>query len=903
MRLADFERYGIPPRIIEHWRQRQGDILLPVQVRAIRKRLLGTPGDGSRAANLVITAPTSSGKSFCAEMAAVRALTARQKAVLLFPLKSLAEEKFAALRQTYGTLVVNCRIVTGDHSESDQAFLNGKYDLAVVIYEKFDRLLTQHLDCLGNIGLIVIDELQMVAEPGRGAVVERLLTKILSSHYRPTLLGLSAALGESGALRLCRWLGADWVEELSRPVDLLRGVAACGEVRLRSYNSGQDETEPFESFESEYGSGDYYNSGDRLAALARQIQQTSGSTLLFLKSRQETVQLAMKMAASVNWPSATKAIDLLKGEEPSFLVRSLSQTLSRGVAFHNADLSADQRRVIEQGFIDKQIRVLFATTTLAMGVNLPADTVYLETVKYASSSYGDRPLLSPITRTEFDNMTGRAGRLGMSGIPGRAIVLAESEFERDILWENYISPTGEPSLASTLPYVPFEDLLLDFIVSGLVSDQADFDRVLSQMLWGIESPCIQKVVQSDVASALNTLIQTGLLTVESSSASQWSVTPLGRAVSSSGLSYASSRHYLAKFREGYPETLFGWAALALSSPDWSLPTGILTRREQSDNYWIKQLYSRFDYSVEEVGYLLPENHRRQPLSYRTVAALKALLLMHDWSNLTKAQKLEETYQVHLGQVMALGESAAHLMTALAALIRAIDHDSNRPALLVDYAFSFQYGLPPQYREMRYALGTAFSRSDILALRHAGIESLQELGALPREELEKLIKNPVKLQHIIEKLEQHKEEVYMHSTPSTQPFGSLETAPQCLEIDGSFEGERYLIKVNGVPVRLTGKSFKYLTKLAWSRVKGESGWIYKDDIEIGFNQARYLYRMKNEITGALHSDWPVVENNRLGYYRLSLDPAKIQLNMGRLAEHPDYEIRGLIIDGNSNPAIS
>lgn len=118
------------------------------------------------------------------------------------------------------------------------------------------------------------------------------------------------------------------------------------------------------------------------------------------------------------------------------------------------------------------------------------------------------------------------------------------------------------------------------------------------------------------------------------------------------------------------------------------------------------------------------------------------------------------------------------------------------------------------------------------------------------------------------------------------------SPETVEIDGSFDHDRYLVKINGFPVRLTGKSFKYFTKLAWWRRQQPAGWIYKDDIEIGFNQARYLYRMKNEINAELRANWPIIENNRLGYYRLDIDPQRIQINVENLKSHPDYEIRSL-----------
>ena len=123
-------------------------------------------------------------------------------------------------------------------------------------------------------------------------------------------------------------------------------------------------------------------------------------------------------------------------------------------------------------------------------------------------------------------------------------------------------------------------------------------------------------------------------------------------------------------------------------------------------------------------------------------------------------------------------------------------------------------------------------------------------------------------------------------------------PEMIEVDGSYEHERYLIRIDGFPVRLTGKSFKYFVKLANKRLQDEAGWVYKEDIEVGFNQARYLYRMKNEIYDSFTSAWPVVENNRLGYYRLNIDPSRIRINRDRLREHPDWEVRSLMLAPSS-----
>jgi hypothetical protein len=135
-----------------------------------------------------------------------------------------------------------------------------------------------------------------------------------------------------------------------------------------------------------------------------------------------------------------------------------------------------------------------------------------------------------------------------------------------------------------------------------------------------------------------------------------------------------------------------------------------------------------------------------------------------------------------------------------------------------------------------------------------------------------------------------------------PAQSEPKAIQLLEIDGATDKERYIIRVNGQPLRLTAKSFKYLAKLAWWRANNPaaSGWVYKEDIEVGYNQARYLYRMKNEITDALGFDWAAVENNRLGYYRLNADPEKVRINISNLQNHPDFEIRQMV---SAAPAVN
>ena len=120
-------------------------------------------------------------------------------------------------------------------------------------------------------------------------------------------------------------------------------------------------------------------------------------------------------------------------------------------------------------------------------------------------------------------------------------------------------------------------------------------------------------------------------------------------------------------------------------------------------------------------------------------------------------------------------------------------------------------------------------------------------------------------------------------------------PQSIEIDGTPVRERYVVRIDGQPIKLTGKSFKYLVSLVWSRVTRDGGWLYKEDLEQGFNQSRYLYRLRQEIGRDFLPDWPLYENNRSGYYRLMIDRDKIKVNVDLLKDIPDFEIQKMASD--------
>ena len=116
MDMIELAGYGIPAALIARWREQQGVRLLPLQEQAVRDYALF--GNG----NLLVQAPTSSGKTFVGEMAATHAALRRRKTAYLLPLKALAEEKYHEFRAKYEPYGVRIIVCTRDHRSFDGAF-------------------------------------------------------------------------------------------------------------------------------------------------------------------------------------------------------------------------------------------------------------------------------------------------------------------------------------------------------------------------------------------------------------------------------------------------------------------------------------------------------------------------------------------------------------------------------------------------------------------------------------------------------------------------------------------------------------------------------------------------------------------------------------------------------------
>lgn len=124
----------------------------------------------------------------------------------------------------------------------------------------------------------------------------------------------------------------------------------------------------------------------------------------------------------------------------------------------------------------------------------------------------------------------------------------------------------------------------------------------------------------------------------------------------------------------------------------------------------------------------------------------------------------------------------------------------------------------------------------------------------------------------------------------------------IHVDGSSDKRRYIIKINGETVKLTPKSFKYFTILALplKNNNGSKGWVKLEDLEQGYNQTRYIYRMKNEVAENFENYELPLENDKMGSYRLIVDQnCIVTFNEENLKMNFDHDVRRLFDKTNSD----
>ena len=417
--------------------------------------------------SVLVAAPTGSGKTVVAEYGIEQALSRRGKAFYTTPLKALSNQKFADFSARHGPEKVG--LLTGDIS------VNSEAQVVVMTTEVLRNMLYEGSPTLGGLQVVVMDEVHYLQDPYRGAVWEEVLIHLPLSV---AVVCLSATV--SNAEEFGEWIAAlrgptRVVIEERRPVPLEnlymvgRELHAMhiepvlgGQVTANPYLVSLDQREARASTYRRRSSGALQRQvrgrpreGHRRTyrprredVVARLQEEGMLPAIYFVFSRagcDRSVEFLMEAGVRLTDRSERMAI----GEIADARVESigdddlaalgyfeLREAWAAGVAAHHAGMLPLFKEIVESLFTQGLVKVVFATETLSLGINMPAKTVVIEDLWKFS---GERHEL--LTPGEYTQLTGRAGRRGIDEI-GYAVVL----FQRDVPFERVAG------LASTRTY-------------------------------------------------------------------------------------------------------------------------------------------------------------------------------------------------------------------------------------------------------------------------------------------------------------------------------------------------------------------------------------------------------------------------------------------------------------------
>ncbi len=392
--------------------------------------------------NVLVSAPTGSGKTLIANYAIGRAFEREQRAFYTTPLKALSNQKYHELCALYGASRVG--LLTGDTS------INRLAPVVVMTTEVLRNMLLTESDQIRDLGLVVLDEVHYLQDPFRGGVWEEVL---ILTPKSVRFVALSATIGNAGFL-------GEWFEtvrsttkvivESTRPIELHNHVAvvprSSNQVEILDLLDGPRLSDPARRVDNlmkasrKFRPGPKWHGpkssappaafrGPRRSELLRAAADADLLPIIvFIFSRaacDDAVQQCRRDGLLFTTPDERRLIENIAEER----VRDFSaddlvaleydpfiDALRRGLAAHHAGMVPAFREIVEQCFEANLLAVVFATETLALGVNMPARSVALE--RFTKYSDAGRQFL---TSGEFAQMTGRAGRRGLDD-EGHALV-------------------------------------------------------------------------------------------------------------------------------------------------------------------------------------------------------------------------------------------------------------------------------------------------------------------------------------------------------------------------------------------------------------------------------------------------------------------------------------------------
>jgi replicative superfamily II helicase len=681
--------------------------------------------------SILVVAPTGAGKTMIGELAALRSTMNGSRSVMLLPLKALVNDKYEYMTRTYGQQVKVIR-ATGDNGDQVGDLLSGQYDLALLTYEKFMSLALGNPHIMRGLSVVVVDEVQVIGDPNRGPSLEFLLTLLRSGHGRlegPQIVALSAVIGDTRGFE--RWLGGSLLKSIERPVPLRESVVdGSGSLRSREPN-GAELFEP--GYVNPQMGGGSQSSKPWIIPLVRRLVSENKKVIVFRATKGDTVGTARYLAEALGLPPATDALNDLPQRDQSTASADLRSDLQAGVGFHNADLDREERAALESAFRnpDSGLRVLAATTTLAMGINSPAEAVVIAGLTH--------PQGDPYTAAEYKNMAGRAGRLGHVEA-GEAYIVATGDIGPDVAWQRYVNGSPEAIASHFLSGSSDPQTLIVRSLAALGStvEEADLLELLdnSFAIWLRREAGQQGWDAFQLEANLQQLTSGGLVDREPNG--KLTLTALGRYAGESGIEVRSITNIASalRFAPGQLNSadVVTLAQVAVEMDNQYIPSNRRSHKEKN----------RWPATLQQLGVsyqLLNALHvGGGELMKRSKCAVACLLFASD----RPMSDIEQILMQHLpnrsaaGNIRAVASRTRDVIDAVIQVATFNGLTTSTGANSEALGLQLEFGIPEEMVPLAQLLGTELNRGQYLVLHQAGIRDPDQLSSADKRHLGSLL---------------------------------------------------------------------------------------------------------------------------------------------------------------------
>lgn len=696
--------------------------LNPIQKKAVEMGIL----EGE---SLVVSSPTSSGKTLLAELAGLNVtLNKRQKMIYLCPLVALAREKFEDFKRKYEKYGIKVALSVGNYDSNDPWLKN--YDWIILSNEKADSLIRHEADWIFQVGLVVADEIHLLDDFERGPTLEILLTILKEILPKAQFLAFSATI--KNAEEIGDWLGAKVLKSNFRPVPLYKGILIGNKIKM-------------------FGTKDYVLRKD-LALEEAVVENTllkKKQLIFFLSSRRNAEALAEKLSKLVFHFLEEKEIKELEKisekiektlEIPTEQCKKLAECVRKGVAFYHSGLLFSQRVEIEEAYKKGLIKVITSTTALAAGINMPNFRAVVRDVKRYYPGLGS--IYLPVL--EVEQMFGRSGRPQYDKW-GEGILVAKSKEDERELEEYFIKGELEEISSKIESESALRMHILSLLANRFCKTEIGLIEFLKKTFFGKKYGQIE-ILKEKVEKVIFNLEEWGFIKSEEIKEDgeivdkKLMVNRIGKRISQLYIDPLSANIFIENLKNCQKTNDFVLLCLLAKaielkpSPNLTARDAFLIEQEifKNEEYFFFQIPDEFDEEYEEF-----------------LREAKLASIFNLWINEVSEGEIMEKFKITPGELHSRIEISDWLLYSILEISKLVLFNEEIKKMLKKLRVRLYYGIKEELIPLVKLKGIGRVRSRLLF--NAGFKSIQKLKKSSIEEIARVLKSKSLAQRIKEQI--------------------------------------------------------------------------------------------------------------------------------------------------------